>query len=47
MGQILNVQNDTDFSGLQIFAGVSLLVGTALTGLATFFIGRANKTWWI
>ncbi|KAI9730904.1 MAG: hypothetical protein M1834_005622 [Cirrosporium novae-zelandiae] len=45
LGAILNRQHDVDFSGLQIFAAVSILLGTAMSGGARFFVARLNKTW--
>lgn len=44
-GAILNRQHNTDFSGLQIFAAVSILIGTGCLALATVFLRRECKTW--
>ncbi|KAF1964887.1 MFS general substrate transporter [Bimuria novae-zelandiae CBS 107.79] len=45
MGAILNRQHDADFGGLQIFAGVTCLLGAGLLGLSTLFLSRTQKTW--
>jgi len=45
MGAILNKQDQVDFSGLQIFASASTLVGTALLAASTYFLGKTRKTW--
>lgn len=45
MGAILNRQKNVDFSGLQIFAAVCILLGATLTAGATYFFARLSKTW--
>jgi hypothetical protein len=45
MGAILNDQNRVDFSGLQLFASVSTLVGTGLLAASTYFLSKTRKTW--
>lgn len=45
MGAILNSQNKADFSGLQLFASLSTLVGTGLLAMSTYFLSRMRKTW--
>lgn len=44
-GAILNRQHDDDYSGLQIFAGLSLLVGGCFLAASTFFLARERGTW--
>lgn len=45
MGAILNHQGDVEYSGMQLFAGVSCLLGTGLLLAATYFLSRLHKTW--
>jgi hypothetical protein len=45
MGAILNRQHDTDFMGLQVFAGVSCLLGACLLGYSTLLLSKTHKTW--
>ncbi|KAH6658455.1 major facilitator superfamily domain-containing protein [Truncatella angustata] len=45
MGAILNSQNNTDYSGLQLFASVSCILGTSLLLVATYFVSQSHKTW--
>ncbi|EED24291.1 MFS transporter, putative [Talaromyces stipitatus ATCC 10500] len=45
MGAILNRQSGTDFSGLQIFASMSALLGTGFLAVSTYFLSRARETW--
>lgn len=45
MGAILSRQKNTDFSGLQIFAAVTLLLGTVFTAGATYSLAKIKKTW--
>ncbi|KAF2867775.1 major facilitator superfamily domain-containing protein [Massariosphaeria phaeospora] len=45
MGAILHRQHDTDFMGLQVFAGVSCLLGAGLLAVSTLFLSRTQKTW--
>jgi hypothetical protein len=45
MGSILHRQNDTDFSGLELFASVSCLLGTGFIGIATYLMSQEHKTW--
>jgi len=45
MGAILNRQHDTDFMGLQVFAGVSCVLGACLLGYSTLILSKTNKTW--
>jgi hypothetical protein len=43
MGELLNVQHG-DFLALQLFSGVSCLVGSGLIAMATYFLGNARLT---
>ncbi|KAK4140138.1 major facilitator superfamily domain-containing protein [Dichotomopilus funicola] len=45
MGAILNRQGDTDYSGLQIFAVATCLIGTGLLAASTYYMGRSHGTW--
>jgi hypothetical protein len=45
MGAILNRQGDTDYSGLQLFAAVTCLVGTGLLAASTYYMGQSHGTW--
>jgi hypothetical protein len=44
-GAILDRQNNTDFSALQLFASVSALVGAGLLVASTYFVAKTRKTW--
>jgi hypothetical protein len=45
MGAILSREGDTDYSGLQIFSGASLLVGTGVLIVSTYLIAKMKGTW--
>lgn len=45
MGAILNRQGGSDFSGLQIFASVTALLGSGFLAVSTYFLSRARGTW--
>jgi hypothetical protein len=45
MGAILNRQSGTDFSGLQIFASVSPLLGSGFLAVSTYLLSRVRGTW--
>ncbi|KAK9234203.1 major facilitator superfamily domain-containing protein [Lipomyces kononenkoae] len=45
LGAILNTQGNHDFMGLQLFAGVSVLIGTVLTIGSTYLLVKAQKSW--
>lgn len=45
MGAILDRQGGTDYSGLQIFASVSTLVGAGSMALSAYLLSRLEKTW--
>ncbi|KAH8882002.1 MFS general substrate transporter [Thozetella sp. PMI_491] len=40
MGAILDRQNDTDFSGMQLFSGLTCLVGAGLIGVSTYYVSH-------
>ncbi|KAH8691637.1 major facilitator superfamily domain-containing protein [Talaromyces proteolyticus] len=42
MGAILARQNNSDFLGLQLFGGCSILLGAGLTGVSTLILGQRN-----
>ncbi|KND93406.1 Riboflavin transporter MCH5 [Tolypocladium ophioglossoides CBS 100239] len=45
MGAILRRQQDTNFTGLQIFSGVSCLLGAGLLIVSTYGLARVRKSW--
>lgn len=45
MGAILNRQGGTDFSGLQIFASATALLGSGFLAVSTFLLSRVRNTW--
>ncbi|ORY03674.1 major facilitator superfamily domain-containing protein [Clohesyomyces aquaticus] len=45
MGAILGRQGGTDYSGLAIFGGATLLVGTAFLISATYLLGKTRGSW--
>ena len=45
MGAILDRQNETDYSGLQIFAGASAVLGAGMLAASTYALARERKTW--
>lgn len=45
MGAILGRQNEDDFSGLQIFCGVSAVLGAAFLAVSTSMLGKTKNTW--
>jgi len=45
MGAILNRQGDTNFMGLQLFAGISCLLGATLLTISTYLQGKSRGTW--
>ncbi|KAJ5584960.1 uncharacterized protein N7459_004760 [Penicillium hispanicum] len=44
-GAILNRQHGDNYSGLQIFAGLSLLLGSCFLAASTFLLARERGTW--
>jgi hypothetical protein len=44
-GALLHRQHDNDYSGLQIFSGLSLLLGTLFLGLSTSGLAKQRGTW--
>lgn len=44
-GALLHRQHDDDYSGLQIFAALSLLLGTLFLGMSTYFLSKQRETW--
>jgi hypothetical protein len=44
-GALLHRQHDNDYSGLQIFSGLSLLLGTVFLGLSTTGLAKQRGTW--
>ncbi|KAB8233366.1 major facilitator superfamily domain-containing protein [Aspergillus alliaceus] len=44
MGAILNRQGNTDFSGLQLFGGITCLLGSCGIGIATYLLGNLRQT---
>jgi hypothetical protein len=45
MGAILSRQNDTNYMGLQLFAGISCLLGAGLLAASTYLQAKSQKTW--
>lgn len=45
MGGILNQQGGTNFSGLEVFAGVAALVGSLFLAASTYMLSKARGTW--
>ncbi|RDK38383.1 putative MFS transporter [Aspergillus phoenicis ATCC 13157] len=45
MGGILNQQHRTDFSGLQIFAGLSAILGSLFLGTSNYLLAKSRRTW--
>jgi hypothetical protein len=45
LGAIPNHQNNSDFSGLQLFASVSALERAGLLAAPTYFLSQTRKTW--
>lgn len=45
MGAILGRQNNTDYWGLQLFSGLSCLMGGILLIPATYFLRQHFGTW--
>lgn len=45
MGAILGRQNNDDFSGLQIFGGVSAILGGAILAISTNTLAKTRNTW--
>ncbi|CAJ2511204.1 Uu.00g068290.m01.CDS01 [Anthostomella pinea] len=45
MGAILNRQHDADYSGLQIFAGCSCLLGSGFLAASTYLLAKLRGTW--
>jgi hypothetical protein len=43
MGAILDRQNNTDFSALQLFASVSAIAGAGLLVASTYFVAKTRK----
>lgn len=44
-GALLHQQHDNDYSGLQIFSGLSLLLGTVFLVLSTSGLAKQRGTW--
>jgi len=45
MGAILNSQGDANFMGLQLFSGLSCLLGAGFLAVSTYFQAELRKTW--
>lgn len=45
MGAILGRQDNVDFSGLQIFCGVSAVLGGTILAISTRTLASAKGTW--
>lgn len=45
MGAILGRQNNDDFSGLQIFCGVSAVLGGVILAVSTRTLAKTKNTW--
>jgi hypothetical protein len=45
MGAILTEQGGTNFSGLIIFSGVALLLGSGFLATSTYLLSRTRGTW--
>jgi MFS family permease len=45
MGAILNHQGGTDFVGLQLFSGISCLLGGSLLAASTYLYSRSQGSW--
>jgi len=43
-GAILNSQKDAKFSGLQLFAAISIIIGTGLTAGSRFVLAKIHKS---
>lgn len=45
MGAILGRENNVDFSGLQIFCGVSAVLGGTILAISTKTLASVKGTW--
>lgn len=45
MGAILGRQNNDDFAGLQIFCGVSAVLGGSILAVSTSMLAKTKNTW--
>ena len=45
MGAILERQRGTNYEGLQIFSGLSCLLGSGLLAASTYFLSQRHESW--